>query len=166
MTGRHARLAVRAAAPGDGRAGPGPRRDHVVDSARDDFTGAERCYDVIIDLVGNHSLSARRRALEPNGVLVLSSGGGNTWVVMSSFIRQKLRPVAARRTREDLEAAHSNGSSSGIGTSSWPSTTVTPPPPKVNRPITVLPSSANSGTTVVSGTARASAGDDGGGGPM
>lgn len=88
--------------------------DHVIDYASDDFTRAGRRYDVIVDLVGNHSLSACRRALEPDGVLVLSSGGGNNWVgpigrlmravTLSPFIRQKLRPVAARRKREDLEA--------------------------------------------------------------
>ena len=87
---------------------------HVLDYATDDFTRAGRRYDVILDLVGNHSLADCRRVLEPNGVLVLSSGGGNSWfgpigrlvraVATSPFGRQTLRPVAARRSREDLEA--------------------------------------------------------------
>jgi NADPH:quinone reductase-like Zn-dependent oxidoreductase len=88
--------------------------DHVIDYARVDFTRAEPRYDVIVDLVGNHSLASCRQALKPRGVLVLSSGGGNRWfgpigrllraIVVSPFVRQRLRPVAARRSRDDLEA--------------------------------------------------------------
>jgi NADPH:quinone reductase-like Zn-dependent oxidoreductase len=49
--------------------------DHVVDYTRDDFTRADRRYDVIFDLVGNRSLTEYRRVLAPRGTLVLSGGG-------------------------------------------------------------------------------------------
>src|SRR5207253_3091698 len=50
--------------------------DHVIDYTKEDFTkGAER-YDVILDNVGNHSLSECRAVLTPNGKYVLIGGGG------------------------------------------------------------------------------------------
>jgi NADPH:quinone reductase-like Zn-dependent oxidoreductase len=49
--------------------------DHVVDYTQADFTRAGLRYDVVFDLVGNHSLTGLRRALEPGGVLLLSGGG-------------------------------------------------------------------------------------------
>jgi NADPH:quinone reductase-like Zn-dependent oxidoreductase len=54
--------------------------DHVIDYDRDDFTESSIRYDVILDLVGNRSLSARRRALTATGTLVLSYVGTNRWV--------------------------------------------------------------------------------------
>ena len=50
--------------------------DHVVDYTREDFTRGERRYDLIFQLAGTASPSACRRALTPNGTLVLSSGEG------------------------------------------------------------------------------------------
>jgi NADPH:quinone reductase-like Zn-dependent oxidoreductase len=49
--------------------------DHVVDYTSEDFAAADRRYDVIFDLVGNRSLADLRRALTPDGTLVLSGGG-------------------------------------------------------------------------------------------
>jgi NADPH:quinone reductase-like Zn-dependent oxidoreductase len=48
---------------------------HVVDYTREDFTGAERSYDVVLDLVGNRGLRDLRRVVAPGGRLVLSGGG-------------------------------------------------------------------------------------------
>jgi NADPH:quinone reductase-like Zn-dependent oxidoreductase len=52
--------------------------DHVVDYTLADFTRAGERYDVVFDLVGNHSLTALRRALAPSGVVLLSGGGTST----------------------------------------------------------------------------------------
>src|SRR5436853_6052227 len=50
--------------------------DHVIDYTKEDFAkGAER-YDVILDNVGNHSLSECRGVLTPNGKYVVIGGGG------------------------------------------------------------------------------------------
>jgi NADPH:quinone reductase-like Zn-dependent oxidoreductase len=73
---------------------------HVIDYTEADFTrGAER-YDVVFDLVGNHSLAALRRALTPTGTLVLSGGGvsrgGSFFGPMGLIIRGQL---AARFVR-------------------------------------------------------------------
>ena len=49
--------------------------DVVVDYRRDDFTKSGRQYDLVLDLVGNHSLRDLRRVLKPSGAIVLSGGG-------------------------------------------------------------------------------------------
>jgi NADPH:quinone reductase-like Zn-dependent oxidoreductase len=92
---------------------------HVVDYAREDFTDGRVRYDVILDNVGNHSLSRLRQALTPTGTLVANGGGspGHVFGVMGSmlqliavnaFVRQQLRvilPAApAGPTHEDLLA--------------------------------------------------------------
>ena len=45
--------------------------DRVVDYTREDFTDGENRYDVIIDNVANRSLPDLRRALAPEGVIVM-----------------------------------------------------------------------------------------------
>ncbi len=93
---------------------------HVVDYTRDD--GAEAgdgasgggAYDIVFQLAGTRSPGACRRLLAAGGTLVLSSGesdgrwlgalGRNLHALgMSPFVPQRLVPVIARRSREDLE---------------------------------------------------------------
>ena len=50
--------------------------DHVVDYTKEDFTRGAQRYDLILDNVANHSLSAYRRVLSPSGIYVLVGGGG------------------------------------------------------------------------------------------
>ena len=53
--------------------------DHVVDYTKEDFTKTDQRYDLIFDLVGNHSFSERRRILNPNGICVMAGLGGAGW---------------------------------------------------------------------------------------
>src|SRR5437773_7693217 len=53
--------------------------DHVIDYTKEDYTKGEQRYDVIFDLVGNHSFSERRRILNPNGICVMAGIGGAGW---------------------------------------------------------------------------------------
>jgi len=86
--------------------------DHVIDYTAEDFTRGPNRYDLILDLVGNHSLSDCRRALEPRGMLLLSHGGRSNWIgpigqilralVVSRFVSQKLLAFTAHVTKEDL----------------------------------------------------------------
>jgi NADPH:quinone reductase-like Zn-dependent oxidoreductase len=90
--------------------------DHVVDYTREDFTRTGRQYDLVFDLVGNRSLSDCRRALRPNGTLVLSGGGvsgdgslvGPLGLIVraqlaSRFVRgQRLRVLTAKQSPENL----------------------------------------------------------------
>ncbi len=90
--------------------------DHVIDYTKEDFTKTDRRYDMIYDLVGNHSFSERRRILTPNGICVLAGIGGagihpetmerigrNFWnAFLSNFTRQKFVFYIAKLTREDF----------------------------------------------------------------
>jgi NADPH:quinone reductase-like Zn-dependent oxidoreductase len=88
--------------------------DRVVDYTREDFTGSGQRYELILDCVGNHSLSECRRALTVAGTLVMVGGpdegrwlgplaGTLAAVVLSPFVSQRLRFVLARlRGNDDL----------------------------------------------------------------
>jgi NADPH:quinone reductase-like Zn-dependent oxidoreductase len=51
--------------------------DHVIDYTKENFTKGAQRYDLLFDLVGNHSFSERRRVLQPNGICVLAGVGGS-----------------------------------------------------------------------------------------
>jgi NADPH:quinone reductase-like Zn-dependent oxidoreductase len=53
--------------------------DHVIDYTKEDFTKTDQRYDLIFDLVGNHSFSERRHILNPNGICVMAGIGGAGW---------------------------------------------------------------------------------------
>lgn len=89
--------------------------DHVMDYTREDFTRTGHRYDVILDNVGNHSLSNLRQALTPTGTLVPNTGGfDNRWfaslgrlisaLVVSPFVNQTLRPFVMSPKNADLVA--------------------------------------------------------------
>ena len=86
--------------------------DHVIDYTREDFrSGAER-YDLILDNVGDRSMSDTRRALAPTGILISNGGGhldgklGRTIraAVVSMIVRQQGRPSVKTQNRADLVA--------------------------------------------------------------
>jgi NADPH:quinone reductase-like Zn-dependent oxidoreductase len=87
--------------------------NHVIDYTKENFTESGQRYDLILDSVGNHSLSDSRRALTTEGTLLLVGGpdtGG--WlgplpgvlkvVVLSWFVSHTLRPFLARLSKKDL----------------------------------------------------------------
>jgi NADPH:quinone reductase-like Zn-dependent oxidoreductase len=49
--------------------------DHVIDYTREDYADGRQLYDVVLDLVGNRSLTENRHALKTNGIY-LGIGGG------------------------------------------------------------------------------------------
>jgi NADPH:quinone reductase-like Zn-dependent oxidoreductase len=51
--------------------------DHVIDYTKEDYTKSNERYDVIYDLVNNHSFAERRRVLKPGGICVLAGVGGS-----------------------------------------------------------------------------------------
>jgi len=87
--------------------------ERVIDYTREDFTRDGQRYDLIFDVAGNHSSSDCRRALSPNGTLVLAGQSGRkkptilpflTTPVVSRFVRQKLVTFVTKHSNEDLVA--------------------------------------------------------------
>jgi NADPH:quinone reductase-like Zn-dependent oxidoreductase len=88
--------------------------DEVIDYTRQDFTTGRRNYQVILDSVSNHSLSACRRVLDPNGIYIMLGGpnehrsfGGlvGRWagaLALSPFVRQKMVVFLAKADKGDL----------------------------------------------------------------
>jgi NADPH:quinone reductase-like Zn-dependent oxidoreductase len=86
--------------------------DHVIDYTRQDFAQDGQLYDVIFDNVENRSLADCRRALVPNGAMVLNSGSGARGIaliirlvgplVLSPFVRQELRRFLSTPNIDDL----------------------------------------------------------------
>jgi NADPH:quinone reductase-like Zn-dependent oxidoreductase len=86
--------------------------DRVVDYTQEDFTRSGQRYDLIFDTVGNHSLSAYRRVLNPKGTYVAVGGPAGRWfdpmadlikmLALSPFVSQKLVVFMARLSKEDL----------------------------------------------------------------
>lgn len=87
--------------------------DHIVDYTQEDFTRGEQRYQLILDTVGNHSLSGFRRALVHNGTLVVTGGGGGRWLgpatqvikamLLSPFVSQRLVAVLGAPNGHDLD---------------------------------------------------------------
>jgi NADPH:quinone reductase-like Zn-dependent oxidoreductase len=88
--------------------------DEVIDYTHQDVTDGTRHWDLIIDTAGRRTLSQLRRALTPKGTLVIVGGeGGGRWMggflrnlrapVLSRFVSQRLRMLASKERREDLE---------------------------------------------------------------
>jgi NADPH:quinone reductase-like Zn-dependent oxidoreductase len=86
--------------------------DHVIDYTEEDFRKGGPRYDLILDNVGDHSMSATRQALTPNGTL-LSNGGGHAGgalgriirlAIVSMFVRQQGKPSPKFQNRADLQS--------------------------------------------------------------
>jgi NADPH:quinone reductase-like Zn-dependent oxidoreductase len=55
--------------------------DHAIDYTNEDFTKSGELYDVILDCVGNHSMSETRRVLNPKGTYVPIGGPTDNWMI-------------------------------------------------------------------------------------
>jgi len=88
--------------------------DHVIDYTASDIVHDSHSYDVILDIGGNRSLSHLRRALGSRGTLVIIGGeDGDRWIggtdrllralVLSPFVRHRLRTFVAKVTHDDLQ---------------------------------------------------------------
>jgi NADPH:quinone reductase-like Zn-dependent oxidoreductase len=89
--------------------------DYVIDYTKEDFTKTGQLYDLVVDNVGNRSLSECRRVLKPKGTFVLVGGGGANEqgligpmakpikvMLVSPFVSQKLGMILAQLNHDDL----------------------------------------------------------------
>ena len=90
--------------------------DRVIDYTQEDFAKSGQRYDLFFDCVGNHSLLACRRVLNPKGIYIVVGGPDGRWLgplarmiktlVLSRFVSQNLVMFLARRSKEDLTIMH------------------------------------------------------------
>jgi NADPH:quinone reductase-like Zn-dependent oxidoreductase len=87
--------------------------DHVIDYTKQDFTAGTERYDLVVDMVGNHSFGDVRRVLVPSGRYVVVGGtNDNPWIgglgtplkamLVSPFVKQKAIFFIAKFSPEDL----------------------------------------------------------------
>jgi NADPH:quinone reductase-like Zn-dependent oxidoreductase len=86
--------------------------DRVFDYTQEDYTESGEIYDVIVDMVGNHSLSANRGVLKPDGIMVLVGGAKGDWIaplinplkatIQQPFVDQEMVTLLAIMNQEDL----------------------------------------------------------------
>ena len=88
--------------------------DRVIDYTNEDYTDGDRRYDVIIDMVGNHSPGANRGVLVPGGTLVIVGGRKGDWLaplwgpikamLLSAFVDEDLGMMLARMNGDSIRA--------------------------------------------------------------
>ena len=86
--------------------------DHVIDYTQEDYTDSDERYDLIVDMVGNHSLMANRRVLADDGNFVMVGGPTGNWLaslmgpikafLLSPFVSQDLGMMLAEFSQDDL----------------------------------------------------------------
>jgi NADPH:quinone reductase-like Zn-dependent oxidoreductase len=85
--------------------------DHVIDYAKEDFASGSARYNLIVDNVGNHSLAAYARVLQPKGRVVIVGAAPGDWLgpiaaplealALSPFTG-KFQPIIAQLGHDDL----------------------------------------------------------------
>ena len=88
--------------------------DRVFDYKKEDYTQSDAEFDLIVDMVGNHSISANRGVLAPDGRYVSIGGPSGDWIgpmipslaaaITNIFVDQELGMMVARLRSEDLAA--------------------------------------------------------------
>jgi len=86
--------------------------DHVIDYTQEDYADSGHRYDLIIDMVGNHSLLENRRVLNPDGIFVIVGGPKGNWLgplmspvkalLLSPFVGQEFVMLLAKLGKDDL----------------------------------------------------------------
>jgi NADPH:quinone reductase-like Zn-dependent oxidoreductase len=87
--------------------------DHVIDYKKQDFTEGDQRYDLIVDMVGNHSLLKLRHVLRPEGAVVaVGAAESGKWIgpmfdqwkadILGRFVSLDFRRMRSDLTKEDL----------------------------------------------------------------
>ena len=86
--------------------------DYVINYKQEDYTNSGQQYDLILDMVGNHSLSKNRRVMTPGGRLIIVGGAKGDWIgplkspikamMYSPFVDQEFIMFIANMRKQDL----------------------------------------------------------------
>lgn len=86
--------------------------DHVFDYKQENYLESGQSFDLIVDMVGNHSPGDNLEVLAPDGRLVVVGGPKGDWIaplkrplqllVTSPFVDQEITTILARLDSEDL----------------------------------------------------------------
>jgi NADPH:quinone reductase-like Zn-dependent oxidoreductase len=86
--------------------------DHVIDYKKDNYTQKGLQYDLIIDMVGNHSISDNRKVLKPEGRMVMVGGAKGNWIapflgsinakLRAPFVDQEIITILSEFNSDDL----------------------------------------------------------------
>jgi NADPH:quinone reductase-like Zn-dependent oxidoreductase len=86
--------------------------DHVFDYKKENYTESEERYDLIVDMVGNHSLLDNSKVMKSTGRLVQVGGPSGDWVgplggavealLVGPFIEQEVVSLMAQLSGDDL----------------------------------------------------------------
>ena len=86
--------------------------DHVIDYTQDNYTDRDRKYDLVVDNVGNHPVTANTGVLQDDGIFVLVGGEKGNWiaplkgpiktVLLAPFVEQEMVSILAQLRQEDL----------------------------------------------------------------
>lgn len=85
--------------------------DRVIDYTREDFTRSTERYDLVLDNVGNKTISALKRVVAAQGKCVMAGAPKDLWLVITGllktlvwwpFLRHKFKFVLAKINRDEL----------------------------------------------------------------
>lgn len=86
--------------------------DHVIDYRKQDYSKRNQRFDLIVDMVGNHSILANRRVLSPGGRMVIVGAAKGDWIApflgavaakaVSPFTEETFEMILAELTPADL----------------------------------------------------------------
>lgn len=87
--------------------------DHVIDYTQENFTKGDNRYDLVFDLIGNHSVSASRRVVADGGMYLAGHGQPeHLWLgpilfmarmaVTNLFTKKRLKMFVASQSTDDL----------------------------------------------------------------
>ena len=88
--------------------------DHVIDYKKENYIEGGKKYDVVIDMVGNHSLLSHEDVLTPDGRFVIVGGASGNWLgplirpigakLIAPFVDQEFFMIMAILAKSDMEA--------------------------------------------------------------
>jgi len=88
--------------------------DHVIDYKKENYIEGGKKYDVVIDMVGNHSLLSHEDVLTPDGRFVIVGGSSGNWLgplirpigakLIAPFVDQEFFMIMAILAKSDMEA--------------------------------------------------------------